>query len=289
MADYRITTSLNRFYLRVVRTCQGILRLILPQKIYWKIFSTLLDKLDLNYPVTVNNKKIYFYCPSHIALFRAETLLTKEPHTIKWIEGFQSGDVLLDIGANIGTYTIYAAACCGIRVIAIEPSSDNFSCLCRNIRENGVGDLVYPFCVAGNDREEVTTLHIYPHGTHAGGSGVIFSTEKLSDDSVVKVHDTAYSLGLSIDFLLDAFDLPFPTHIKMDVIGTQAKIIKGAHKLLHDPRLRSAMLEIPTRDPGYGMEQQEDYNYIVNQVKQAGLTLMPGGEGPDYLFERIDT
>ena len=240
-----MTSPLNQVSLYVVRAVQGFLRIILPRRVYWKILSTLLNKLDLNYPVMVGEKSIHFYCPSHAALFRAEGLLTREPDTIKWIDQFQSGDVLLDVGANVGSYTIYAAACCRTPVIAIEPSPENFACLCRNIRENSVGDIVYPFCVAGNDKEEVTTLHTYPHGIYPGGSGVIFSTEKLSDDNIIEVQDTTISVGLSIDFLLDVFNLPFPTHIKMDVIGTQAKVIKGAQRLLHDPRLRSAMLEIP--------------------------------------------
>lgn len=43
-------------------------------------------------------------------LWRAETYETKEPDTIEWIDlFFREGDVIYDIGANIGQYSLYAA------------------------------------------------------------------------------------------------------------------------------------------------------------------------------------
>ena len=35
-------------------------------------------------------------------------LLTKEPGTIAWIEGFTEDDVFWDVGANVGLYSLYA-------------------------------------------------------------------------------------------------------------------------------------------------------------------------------------
>ena len=50
--------------------------------------------------------------------FRALTFSDKEPETLTWIDGFVDGETLLDIGANIGIYTLYAAKK-GITVRAI--------------------------------------------------------------------------------------------------------------------------------------------------------------------------
>ena len=63
---------------------------------------------------------------------RAETFFTKEPDTIEWIESFDKNDVFLDIGANIGIYSLYAAKNVS-KVWAIEPESLNFAMLNLNI------------------------------------------------------------------------------------------------------------------------------------------------------------
>ena len=135
----------NWLFSSFVRAFQGTVRLCASKKFYWKFFTRLIESLDMIYSVPVGEKNVRFHCDGELAKYRAETLLTKEPYTIEWIDGFQPDDVLLDIGANIGAYTIYAAAVRGLRVIAIEPSTENFANLCRNIRENNVGHLVYPF------------------------------------------------------------------------------------------------------------------------------------------------
>ena len=53
---------------------------------------------------------------------RARSFEFKEPETLTWIESFDSNDSLIDIGANIGIYTIYAAKR-GHKVIAFEPTA----------------------------------------------------------------------------------------------------------------------------------------------------------------------
>ena len=56
------------------------------------------------------DKEIKFYCPSKLASFRTKTLFSKEPDTIKWLDEFGSEkNILYDIGANAGIYTIYYA------------------------------------------------------------------------------------------------------------------------------------------------------------------------------------
>ena len=41
---------------------------------------------------------IHFWCPGTLPVYRAKTLLTKEPETIQWIDNFGKGDVLWDYG-----------------------------------------------------------------------------------------------------------------------------------------------------------------------------------------------
>ena len=52
-------------------------------------------------------KKFFFHSPNSLAKFRSETVLTKEPDTIKWIGTYRRNGDLLDIGANVGVYSIF--------------------------------------------------------------------------------------------------------------------------------------------------------------------------------------
>ena len=60
-----------------------------------------------------------FFCPGILPEYRAKTLLTKEPETIEWIHTFGSDDIMWDIGANVGVYSLYAALR-GNRVCSFE-------------------------------------------------------------------------------------------------------------------------------------------------------------------------
>lgn len=70
--------------------------------------------------------EIKFYCPNNLSLWRAETLLTKEPETIEWINSFGEGCVFWDIGANVGIYSMYAALKTKANVLAFEPAASNY-------------------------------------------------------------------------------------------------------------------------------------------------------------------
>jgi len=68
---------------------------------------------------------------AEIPRFRAETFWSKEPETLKWINrnlGDKSNvDLFIDVGANIGIYSLYASIVNqGVSIMSIEPFSANF-------------------------------------------------------------------------------------------------------------------------------------------------------------------
>ena len=69
---------------------------------------------------------------------RARSVMS-EPWTVHWLERVVSpGEVLYDVGANVGTYSLVAAISHDreVRVFAFEPSFVTYAALCRNILEN---------------------------------------------------------------------------------------------------------------------------------------------------------
>ena len=58
------------------------------------------------------------------------------PEMQVWRQVLRGGGLFLDVGANVGAYTIWAAEC-GAEVIALEPAADTFGLLLENVSLNG--------------------------------------------------------------------------------------------------------------------------------------------------------
>ena len=77
------------------------------------------DLIELNYSeLTVHGRPVRYVNTSRHSVRRTETLLTKEPTTCPWIDTFKEGEVLFDVGANVGLYSIYAGAVKRARVFS---------------------------------------------------------------------------------------------------------------------------------------------------------------------------
>ena len=64
--------------------------------------------------------------------------------------------VVMDIGANIGTFALYAAQCGASKVFAIEPNKESFDVLCKNIADNHLRDVIHPVnCAIGGSIGQV--------------------------------------------------------------------------------------------------------------------------------------
>lgn len=63
------------------------------------------------------------------------------------------GGTIIDVGANIGVFSIYAAFHGAKRVYSFEPNKEAYETLCRNIRENGLEDVIIPFNNAVSEKD----------------------------------------------------------------------------------------------------------------------------------------
>lgn len=82
--------------------------------------------------VEINGRPVRFCVPTERAIWRVETLETKEPKTVEWIRNLPPNSNLWDIGANIGIYTAYAAAH-GHRVVAVEQDEGHVGALAQTV------------------------------------------------------------------------------------------------------------------------------------------------------------
>lgn len=227
------------------------------------VAARLAEELVPHIRVSTSAGVLRFYCPGHIPFWQAENLLAKEPDTIAWIDGFAPHDTFWDIGANVGTYTVYAALKT-IRVCAFEPSAHNYHILNRNIQLNGLEPRAAAYCLALHDDTRLGDLHL--SGSELGQSLHAFGVAHDWRGQAFRAAATQATLGFSIDQFIAQFSPPFPHHIKIDVDGIEDKIIAGAHTTIADPRLRSLMIELNT-------ERANICQHVIAQLAQAGFAL----------------
>jgi len=233
----------------------------------------------------VGDHTLRFTAPTPLLQWRAQTALSKEPDTIRWIDQFRPDDILWDIGANIGVFSIYAAMLRGVGVLAFEPAADNYMFLCRNVAINELFDRVVPYCIAFSGTTALGVLN--SHSATIGSALRQFG--KRGDVSrywPTKTGTCAQGMiGFSIDDFVQRFNQGFPSHLKLDVDGLEIDILSGATETIRDPRMRSIMVELSVDD-------DEERDGATALLTAAGFELASHGEiqesagarGANHLF-----
>lgn len=133
----------------------------------------------------------------------------------------KKGDVVLDIGANIGYFTLLFAKLVGKRgkVFAFEPAPDNFSLLEKNLKVNGYENVILVRKVVSNETEKVR---------------LYLSEQNLGDHRIYDSGDSRRSVEVEAIRLDDYFEsyegkIDF---IKMDIQGSEARAVQGMSLLL---------------------------------------------------------
>jgi FkbM family methyltransferase len=184
-----------------------------------------------------------FYTPNETTRWRANTLFTKEPCTIEWIDTFKKGEVFYDIGANVGGYSIWAAKRRGVKVYAFEPEASNYAVLCRNMTLNEVDGAAY--CAALSDLTRLSSIYLSTQ--EAGGSCNSFDSQ-VGFDLKPRQGIKQGAIGFSLDDVCgydeqDIGTLPNPAHIKIDVDGMEHLVVNGARWLLRSGSVKSLLIE----------------------------------------------
>jgi FkbM family methyltransferase len=219
------------------------------------------EALDPHCTIEHAGVRLLFATPNRQAAWRVETLFSKEPDTIAWIAGFAPDEVVVDIGANVGMYSIWAAKSRGVRVFAFEPEAQNYALLNRNIRANALDGLVQAYCVALSDSAGLGRLHL--SAFVPGASSHSFG-ESVDHQNRPRVSAFAQgAMSATLDGLVASGGLPVPAHVKIDVDGIEPKVVGGARETLADAGVRSVLIEINS--------QLEEHWEIVDLLLDLGF------------------
>jgi FkbM family methyltransferase len=162
------------------------------------------------------------------------------PEMRVWQRALHPGDLFVDVGANVGLYTVLAAET-GARVIAVEPQREAIAQLEQNLAANGyaaeirelaLADRVGCATVSGPD-PNMQALVLTGADPVVGGQRVQLSTL----DALVGNHTVA--------------------GVKVDVEGAERLVLEGAGRALADRRLRLIQLEWNNRSEALLGETRE--------------------------------
>ncbi len=165
----------------------------------------------------------------------------------------RAGDLFVDVGANVGSYTILACSVAGARGYAFEPVPETHARLVRNLRLNCLEEkVVYPNIAIGNVDGRLSFT--------ADGDTV---NHVLSDGeacaSTVTVDVTTLDAMLSNES---------PAFIKIDVEGFEAQVLRGAPETLARTSLHSLIIELNGEGNRYGLEE----SLILDIMSYHGFT-----------------
>ena len=201
-----------------------------------------------------------------ITKYRAGSFNDKEPEMLDWIdENLRDDDVLFDVGANIGIYSVYAALRnTKAMVYAFEPEYSNLHQLKQNIINNNLHEKVVPFAFAISDQTGLSYLHIQDFT-----SGAALSTENKQTINKTFGKEVVWKEGIatfSLDCISENIDIQ-PDLIKIDVDGNENKILNGGGKVFSNKKLRSIIIEMIEYLPNYsGIKKQLiDYGFKLEK------------------------
>jgi FkbM family methyltransferase len=188
---------------------------------------------------------------------RALSVLTQQPATIDWIDGFRANSVFWDIGANIGVYTLYAGLRRDTKVVAFEPAAINYFLLSANVEANKLEDSVDCLLVGLSKERAIGHLEVSQFDPARSFS--------FRGKAHRPFPGRQAALLISMDQLVEDYGLACPNYLKVDVPGLAESIIAGGMRLLQRRELREIHIECS--------EERSTGQRIIKMLLSAGFTM----------------
>lgn len=169
-------------------------------------------------------------------------------------------DVVVDVGAHIGRYTIISSKRVGPkgRVIAVEADRNTYEILDRNIRLNGLTNVLALNRAAYSVH---TVLKLYQPNDNFSIYDTVMPSRAGINQSYVEVE------AHTLDSILDANGLTAADWIKIDVEGAEYEVLKGATKTLAANHDTTILMEI------HDVQDSKHYDKIIKFMEACGFEI----------------
>jgi FkbM family methyltransferase len=176
-----------------------------------------------------------------------------------------SDDTFYDIGANVGTYTCFAAAELGPgRTVAFEPEPENADRLRENLELNDLDAEIVQIALSDTDG----TVDLALTGDEAGEGEHAIAT---GDNERTLEVETARG-----DLIIEERKLSKPTVVKIDIEGAELSVLRGLRETLRE-NCRLVYVEVhPEKITDFGGEASKvetlltDVGFEVTEISQRG-------------------
>lgn len=220
--------------------------------------------------VYVDDNKIFLERKGTVSTTLFYTGIWEENETNLVKKEIQKDDIVLDIGAHIGYYTLLFAKLAGPggKIFAFEPDRGNYNLLKKNIKENGYQNITIER-MAVSDENGTTKLFLSENDS---GHNRIYYGKYVSKnfDIIKKINLDDYFKNDSI-----AEKISF---VKMDVEGSELGVLRGMKSILNKNNKLKILLEFsPSQMKEFGTEPSEllkllkTYDFNFYRIKSNGV------------------
>lgn len=198
------------------------------ERIYWRIRN--------KYSLSIKGIQVVFSSPNRDTVKRNIQRFKSEKEVIMdLIQEVSEDDVVYDIGANTGIYTLFLSNKCS-KVVAFEPYPPNVSLLKKDILRNDAKN-VEVYKIALSDSNDAVSFNLPDEKDIGYGSASI---------NVQDTKETVKIPTYSGDKLIAEKELPNPTILKIDVEGAEPLVIDGLKDTITSSECRLVYCEVHT-------------------------------------------
>lgn len=172
--------------------------------------------------INVDDISYDILCNNNLEVNRAKTLIGEEDVLRFLREKFDNGSVFYDIGANIGTHSLYMSKLNRDNIIiSFEPERENFAHFVRNI--------------SYNEAHNIDAHNIGLGSSISFGNLFLFSGLPGDGGNTLVPVDNAKTQNIilsDLDTYMNLKQLPYPDFVKIDVEGYELQVLLGMKNIL---------------------------------------------------------
>jgi len=229
---------------------------------------------------------MYLKKPSFVSLNLIKNGIHEKTETEFVMSKIKVGDVVIDIGANIGYYTLIFAKLVGEqgKVFAFEPEPSNFYLLKKNVMTNKYNNVILEEKAVSNYDGQTK---LFLSNSNAGAHRIYFSHRVTKNYVQVKV--------TTLDDYFKNHELKSRiSFIKIDVEGAELGTLEGLKTLLETNKKIIIMIEFdPQQIKEFGSSSRDLLNFLDNQkfrflFVDQNMHQIKKAEGIDFLLKKYE-
>jgi len=155
-------------------------------------------------------------------------------------------DLFLDIGSNVGHYSLLMSGVKKCKSIAVEPVPKTYKQLIRQITLNNLGHLIKGINIGVSNKDD----------------NLYFSTDRGTMDRIVS-KEYNNSVKVNVTSMDNLIDNDIPLAIKIDVEGYEMFVLEGAAEILKNKKVKVLILELNQSGEEYEINDDEIYKTVL--------------------------